>query len=228
MWFEVINVNAQSHHWAILLRSVLSSLPILLALVGPPGPIQHSGGGVSFTRWGKTTCPSTGGTQLLYAGAMAGSAWHSSGSSEYLCLHQQPEFLRTTPGLQAGRGRLHGVEYEARDSAPAFSNIEHHDAPCTVCYTPTRNTKITIPGRISCPPSWTREYYGYLMASGQYPNQASGRVPACIDVNPESVPGSAGHANQPGELYFLETTCIGIRCPPYSNGVEITCAVCTK
>ena len=35
---------------------------------GPPGP---TAGGVVYTRWGRTTCPSTSGTQLLYAGRAA-------------------------------------------------------------------------------------------------------------------------------------------------------------
>ena len=46
-------------------------------------------------------------------------------------------------------------------------------------------------------------------------------------MNAESVAGSAG-ANEKSVLYFMETTCTGIKCPPYSNGKEITCVVCTK
>ena len=41
-------------------------------LRGPPGP---TAGGVVYTRWGRTTCPSTSGTLLLYAGRAAGSHW---------------------------------------------------------------------------------------------------------------------------------------------------------
>jgi hypothetical protein len=104
--------------------------------------------------------------------------------------------------------------------------MQYHDAPCALCYTSTRATKITIPGRISCPPSWTREYYGYLMTEGHYESHKP-RVPVCIDVNSESVPGSAGFNND-ALLYFIETRCNGIACPPYSDGAEITCVVCTK
>lgn len=158
---------------------------------------------------------------------MAGSAWNEPASAEYLCLHKQPQFLRTTPGLQPGRGRVHGAEYEMRDNPPAFSNLESHDAPCAVCYNQRRNSKITIPGRTECPTLWTREYYGYLMTSAIYPEHYS-RVPVCIDANAESVPGSAGNDIYKAELFFIETTCAGIRCPPYSNGAELTCVVCTK
>ena len=38
--------------------------------LGPPGPTT---GGVVYTRWGRTTCPNTTATQLLYAGRAAGS-----------------------------------------------------------------------------------------------------------------------------------------------------------
>jgi hypothetical protein len=179
---------------------------------------------VVFTRWGKAACPRTEGTEYLYRGRMAGSPYNEPGTVEYLCLHQTPQFLRTTPGLQAGRGRLYGTGYEARDNPPAFGNIEHHEAPCSVCYTPRRSTKITIPARTSCPPSWTREYYGYMMAAAQYSNQKS-KIPVCIDAFADS--HHSGFARQ-SELYFLETVCVGISCPPFSDGAEITCVVCTK
>ena len=121
---------------------------------------RSPGGGVSYTRWGRTTCPTTEGTQLVYEGATVGSAYSHAGSAEYLCLHNTPEFLKSTPGRQEQRTRLYITEYEALDSPPAFSSIFRYDAPCSVCYTPSRSTKITIPGRITCPDSWTREYYG--------------------------------------------------------------------
>ena len=181
---------------------------------------------MSFTRWGKTSCPRTEGTQLLYEGTMAGSAWHEAGSAEYLCLHKHPQFLRTTAGLQSERARIYGTEYRAIDRPPAFSSMAHHDAPCSVCYTAGRSTKIVIPGRTSCPASWTREYYGYLMTEKHHQHHRS-RVPVCVDVSSESVRGSSGEHTH-SLLYFIETSCSGIACPPYSNGAEITCAVCTK
>ncbi len=168
-------------------------------------------------------CPDTEETLLLYTGTTVGSHYTQAGSAEYLCLHDKPQFLQTTAGIQTQRSQLYGTEYE---SHAAFSNIFRHDAPCSVCYTPTRHTKIIIPGRISCPPSWTREYYGYYMTSGYFADQKN-KVPVCVDVQAESIPGSSAHTVT-SLLYFMETTCTGIRCPPYSNGAEITCVVCTK
>ena len=181
---------------------------------------------MSYTRWGRTTCPTTEGTQLVYEGAVVGSRYNDAGTAEYLCLHNEPEFLQTTPGQQIGRTKLYGTEYQAIDNSPAFTYISRHDAPCSVCYTPSRSTKITIPGRITCPDSWTREYYGYLMTEKYHTGHQS-RVPICVDVNAEAVDGSAAQTVT-SLLYFMETTCTGIRCPPYSNGAEIACVVCTK
>ncbi len=110
--------------------------------------------------------------------------------------------------------------------ATAFQSINHHNAPCSVCYAGTRSTKITIPGRITCPTSWTREYYGYLMSASKYETHKR-TAPICVDANPESMDGSAA-ATYKSMLYFLETTCLGIHCPPYADGAEVTCVVCTK
>ena len=71
-------------------------------------------------------------------------------STEFLCLHKQPQYLRTVPGEQGQRAYFYGTKYRP-------DNLGGQDAPCAVCYTPTRNIKITIPARTSCPPSWTRD-----------------------------------------------------------------------
>ena len=148
------------------------------SIIGPAGR------GLAFTRWGKTTCTRTEGMELIYEGVVVGSPYNEAGTAEYLCLYRQPQFLRTTAGLQQGRGRLYGTSYEARDNPPAFGSVEHHETPCAVCYTARRNTKITIPARTPCPSSWTRdsEYYGYLMAAVQYSNQKS-KVPLVLQTH---------------------------------------------
>ena len=56
---------------------------------------------------------------------------------------------------------VQGAEYELFSGPNA--NVTEHNAPCAVCYVPTRATTIMVPAKTSCPSSWTREYYGYLM-----------------------------------------------------------------
>ena len=45
-----------------------------------------------------------------------------------------------------------------------------------------------IPSRYECPPGWTREYYGYLMA--EHHNSKASSQFSCIDHGLEQVPGS--------------------------------------
>ena len=192
------------------------------SLTGPPGP---TAGGATYIRWGRTTCNSSAGTQLLYSGRAAGSYYsHSGGGANYLCLPDDPEFLRYTSGVQTYRAYLHGSEYQTVDTPPAFGSMYDHNVPCAVCYTPTRGTVIMIPAKTTCPTSWTREYYGYLM-SNRYIHRRT--MFECVDRYAESVPGSAGDTN--GALfYFTEARCNGIACPPYAEGRELACTVCTK
>ena len=128
-------------------------------LKGSPGPTT---GGVVYTRWGRTTCPSTSETQTLYAGRVAGSFYHQTGGgANYLCLPEQPQYFTTySKGEYDWRALLYGAEYEAGSGSNA-----NHNVPCAVCYTSTRQTVVMIPAQYTCPSSWTREYYGYLTAN---------------------------------------------------------------
>ena len=187
---------------------------------------NYTGGGATYIRWGRTICPDTEGTELLYSGRTTGAHYQRSGSgSNHLCLTDEPEFLEVTAGEQSIRSGLYGAEYEALDTPPAFSAVHNHNVPCAACYTSVRGEKIMVSGTIVCPSSWTREYYGYIMAERDTHYRSTYE---CVDVNAESVPGSAADSN--GALfYFTEMRdCDGINCPPYASGYELTCAVCTK
>ena len=179
-----------------------------------------------YTRWGRTTCPNTTGTQLLYAGRAAGS-WYSEkgGGANYLCLPEQPQYSTFTAGTQSGRAYLYGAEYQTTgsDNGPLHS-FHDHNVPCAVCYTSTRGTVVMIPAQLTCPSSWTREYYGYLMANHVQYHRSTFE---CVDQSPQSVPGSTADTN--GALFYhTEVKCNGIPCPPYDTQKEVTCAVCTK
>ena len=82
-----------------------------------------------------------------------------------------------------------------------------------------------IPARLSCPSSWTQEYYGYLMANSHVHHRT---MFECVDQYPQSVPGS--RANTEGALFYhVEVKCnYGIPCPPYDAQKEVMCVVCTK
>ena len=195
-------------------------------LRGPPG---SSTGGVVYTRWGKNTCPSTSGTQLLYAGRAAGGYWsEQGGGANYICLPEQPQYSTYTAGTQTGRAYLYGAEYQTGQGAgfngPLIS-VHDHNVPCAVCYTSARETVVMIPARLTCPSSWTREYYGYLMTERHNHHRSTFE---CVDSSPQSVPGSI--ANTDGALFYhTEIRCNhGIPCPPYDAQKEVMCVVCTK
>ena len=187
---------------------------------GPPGPRT---GGVTYVRWGRTTCPNTTGTELVYAGRAAGTYYsQKGGTNDYLCLPETPEYLAYKPGVQ-GDSPIHGAEYHTWDNRP-LSHVNDHNVPCVICHSTLRQSILMIPARISCPNTWTLEYSGYLMT--EY--KSHGRTSAeCVDKDPETVPGEVANTN--GALFhFTEATCNGLQCPPYDAEKELTCAVCSK
>ena len=180
-----------------------------------------------YTRWGRTTCPSTYGTQLLYAGRAAGSLFsQQGGGANYLCLPEQPQYSTYTAGSQTFRAFLYGAEYETGSyTTGPLHSVHEHNAPCAVCYASTRETVVMIPAQLTCPSSWTREYYGYLMAELYNHHRSTFE---CVDISPQSVPGTI--ADTEGALFYhTEVNCNhGIPCPPYDAQKEVTCVVCTK
>ena len=181
-----------------------------------------------YTRWRRTTCPNTYGTQLLYAGRAAGSHYTDrGGGANYLCLPEQPQYSNYTPGVQSGRAYLYGTEYQAggphqQDNGPL--SLGDHNVPCAVCYSSTRAAIVMIPAQYTCPSSWTREYYEYLMGDWYGYRRTTFE---CVNQSPQSVPGSIADTN--GALFYhVEVKCNGIPCPPYDTQKEVTCVVCTK
>ena len=81
-----------------------------------------------------------------------------------------------------------------------------------------------IPGTYVCPPNWTREYYGWLMAEHHNHHRFTYE---CLDASAETIIG--GHASQNGALFYhVEPRCGSLPCPPYDEQKEMTCAVCTR
>lgn len=178
---------------------------------------------MTYTRWGNSTCPNSTGAQLVYAGKAGGMYYFTSGGgADRLCLPNDPDYLPGTAGITV-HTRIHGAEYHF-ESGPN-TNVNDHNVPCAVCYVPTRATTITVPAKTLCPPSWTREYYGYLTADNHSNHRSSFN---CVDVSPEVIPGTGG--NTDGTLfYYIASGCgHGLACPPYEDFRTLSCAVCTK
>ena len=182
--------------------------------------------GTTYTRWGNSSCPSDNGTELLYAGKAGGTEHGSSGGGvEKLCLPDDPDYLPGTTGF-SGVAFIHGGEYEFYSQGGPNTNVNNYNVPCAVCYVSTRTTVVMIPAKTECPSSWTREYYGYLTSASELDVHYRSSF-TCVDVNPETVPGSS--ADTDGALFYYSfSTCNGLDCPPYENNRILSCVVCTK
>ena len=120
-----------------------------------------------------------------------------------------------------------GVEYQTFGSSfpLVFANLDGSDVPCVVCEAANRLSLLEIPGTYECPTGWTREYYGYLMSESTQPEHYRMSF-ECLDVNAEQT--GSDHNSNPALFYFTEGLCNGLKCPPYRDGHELTCAVYTK
>ena len=189
---------------------------------GPQGPLT---GGAVYTRWGRTTCSSNQGTELVYSGRAGGSKYNENGgAADLLCLPDDPEYSLYGSGVN-GYSPLRGAEYRVASVQPLYSNGAHN-IPCAVCYTSTRDTLLMIPAKLTCPTHWTTEYTGYLMAN--YHGYNGRTLFECIDHQPESVPGLDGFDNNNAFYYHVEATCNSLSCPPYDAEKEVTCVICTR
>ena len=133
-------------------------------LPGPTGPRVECG--QTYVRWGRTTCPERQATELVYSGRVGGSHYNNAGgATNYLCMPDNPDYLQYDSGMQ-GENYVYGVEYNLPAGEPLSVNHDRN-VPCAVCMTVSRFSLLMIPGKTSCPVSWTREYYGYLMSAHQ-------------------------------------------------------------
>ncbi|XP_023930268.1 macrophage scavenger receptor types I and II isoform X3 [Lingula anatina] len=198
--------------------------------VPPTGlPANTSHGGTVYTRWGRTTCSTY--SQLLYKGISAGTYYSKTGGgSNYLCLPQTPEWGKYQDGGQDLGSYIHGVQYEYvksnifSKSNTGGHNLPDQDAPCAVCYTQTRPSHVMIPAKKTCPAGWTTEYNGYLVSNR---DDYARTEFVCLDEAPEVVAG--GHEDKiAASFYTAEAKCGTLPCPPYVDGRELACVVCTK
>ena len=128
---------------------------------GAKGDTAQCGGAV-YIRWGRTSCQSGQGTELVYSGRGGGShSDNSGGGANHLCMPDDPEYMQYEIGVQG----------------------------CAVCYTGAQVTVMMIPVKIHCPSGWTVEYTGYLMSEGSSDTRSNYE---CVDHDPQSVPGLGG------------------------------------
>ena len=70
-----------------------------IGVTGSQGPTEPSSGGLTYIRWGRTVCPDTDGTELVYKGRAAGSHYtQTGGGSNYQCMTENPQNFDFGPG----------------------------------------------------------------------------------------------------------------------------------
>ena len=193
--------------------------------IGVQGPHGPSGGGATYIRWGNSSCPEVSSTTIVYTGIAGGSnKGRSGGGANYLCMPKVPGYnsnLTYRAGVQ-NYSPIDGAMYEN-----PMQGGDYHSAPCALCYVSARSVHIMIPAMASCPSSWTREYFGYLMS--EYRGyQLSSFV--CVDESMESISGKPSNTNG-ASFFHSEATCgPGLPCSgtAYNNHQELNCVVCTK
>ena len=154
-----------------------------------------------YTRWGKATCRS--GADLVYAGIMGGTHnQKDGGGTTRLCMPVDPQYtLPYMSGLQ-GYSPLYQVEYQVTIRS------DGNDIPCAVCLVTTKELVLMIPAKTSCPSSWTREYYGYLMSERihSYHHRSTFE---CVDNDLDCVAGSSSR-QWPALFGHVEAVCNGL------------------
>ncbi|XP_052704118.1 short-chain collagen C4-like [Crassostrea angulata] len=179
---------------------------------------------VVYTRWGKKTCPPDAETILS---GFTGGSWfdHKGAAVDPLCLPRDPEWGLYTDGTDGDKAYVYGAEYETATSPGNLRSFHQHDVPCAVCLQRNRSVVKMFPARKSCYKGWKLEYRGNLMTG--YHDHSAGTMYNCVDEHPDTLHG--GLANKNGKLFYsVEARCGSLKCPPYVEGREIVCVVCSK
>ncbi|KAK3100542.1 hypothetical protein FSP39_021566, partial [Pinctada imbricata] len=164
----------------------------------------------------------------LITGYVGGSHYtHKGAAVDYLCMPENPDRnYHYKDGASGHKGYVYGAEYEINEDDIGIGRSMHEsDVPCAVCRTVGSTSVLMIPGKTKCKQYWTKQYSGYLMA-GYYGHVAASQY-ICVDKDAEKIPGSS--ANKGGKLlYPVEARCGSLKCPPYKDGQELACVVCSK
>ena len=144
----------------------------------PPPPTVITGGrGVTYIRWGRTSCPTVNGTEDVYNGITAGSYYtNTGGGSNYICMVREGKYH---PGAvtRASGSHIYGTQYQTDGNA--LNSLHDHIIPCAACHVTTRSVQLMIPGTDQCPGGWTSEYTGWLMS--EHHNHRGRTMYVCVD-----------------------------------------------
>lgn len=184
---------------------------------------SSSSQGSIYIRWGRNVCPED--ALLIYNGYTAGKQWNDPGSgSDTICLPANPSWAKYKDSDESLRGYIYGTEIDTNEPSEIFQNtVNEQDMPCVVCRS-KQPSILMIPARNSCFPGWKLEYQGYLMSANHGYSGPYNHI--CMDGEPEFLPNGSANNNQ-HILYLVEARCGSLPCPPYVQGRELACVVCS-
>jgi len=170
-----------------------------------------------------------------FTGYVAGPHYNHGGSgSNFLCLHEEPQWANDIDGVQAADGAVYGAAYGWYDTGALHNNpflqtnsrgraFSQTPAPCAVCDVPGRSRTVMIPARTQCPDGWTKEYGGYMVSELHGDRKRSSYI--CLDEAPEI---AVGDAQFQAVIHPVQIHCGTLPCSVYTTGKELTCVVCSK
>ena len=120
---------------------------------------------------------------------------------------------------------VHAAEYRMQ-GGQALDHLLDYTVLCVVCAVSARSAQVMIPGRLTCPGTWTVEYTGWLVADRSDVYKA---MFICLDKTPDATIRTPTSL-QGARMHHVEDACssTGLPCPPFDATKELACVVCTK
>ncbi|XP_063446719.1 uncharacterized protein LOC134726248 [Mytilus trossulus] len=161
-------------------------------------------------------------------GFVGGSSYSGSGPTNNLCVPNEPQWgiydnkVNDSPFIGAALFDHWDIDIKNTLFDKKYS---YYAIQCAVCDLTQASSTVMIPGRKTCYDNWRMEYTGYLMAS--HPSHTDLEY-ICVDGNPDHIKKIPSWSNK-SLLLSVYSKCNGATpCPPYVEGREMTCVVCSK
>jgi len=181
---------------------------------------QGDTGGLTYIRWGRTTCP-VGDARIVYSGQAAGTRHEKSrtGGSPFICVPNQPWYFgQVDPSTPLANVSRTSPEILALDQTRSSLHGTYFYLSCVLCLVRKRSVQIMLPARKECYRGWHREYDGYLAVQTNWKDH---KDLICVDRQ------SRGLLQDADYVRGLYASCNSFSCPPYVETERLPCVVCT-
>ena len=148
----------------------------------------------------------------------------SGGGNNHLCLSLNPDSATADDAFR-NEAYITGVVYQETASEFIPAELRLQPVPCAVCEVQQRAV-VMVPGSRSCGEGWRVEYEGVLMSEANA-GQSSNFV--CVSRDMQGLAHAERNDNgEAGQLHVVEAKCGTLPCPPFAQGQDVSCVVCSK